>query len=362
MSKSSKIRVGLVGAGEWARNGHVPALREVPEFELVAVATSRPVTAREAAARFAIPHACSDATELIGRDDVDLVVVNNRAPDHLAVTRAALDAGKHVYCEWPLTTRLADSEQLLASAERAGVRHVVGLQRRMAGSSRHLRELIAEGYVGTVRSVHLHVTEPTFAQRRASVLGFTIPGENFSSVFSIYGGHYLDLILTAVGGLDAFSSVVTSQFPWVTLTESGENVESTAPDQMLLSGTLARGGVISAHVEGGKRSGYGVRIDITGADGDLRLTYDQAFGATHDGELAGARHGQGSLVALPIPERLQWLSSSNLRGSVRELGNLYAAFARDMIDGTQHTPSFHDAVRLHALLDAIESRSLSPSR
>jgi len=51
------------------------------------------------------------------------------APQHAALVRAAIAVGKDVYCEWPLTTTVADTEDLLDRAEKAGVRHVVGLQR-----------------------------------------------------------------------------------------------------------------------------------------------------------------------------------------------------------------------------------------
>ena len=357
-----KIRVGLVGAGQWAAFGHVPALKSLPEYELYAVATTRQETAHEAADKFGILHAHVGADSLIASPDVDLVVVNNRAPEHFPVALAAIEAGKHVYCEWPLTTNTADSRTLLDAAEKATVRHAVGLQRRMAASSGLLKRLLGEGYVGEVRSVHLHVTEPTYFQTRAKVLGFTVPGENFSSVVSIYGGHFFDMTFEAVGWPRELSAVLANQFESVRLEETGEFLASTAPDQGLFSGTLDRGAVLSVHVEGGKRNGYGVRLEITGTEGDLRLTYAQAFSDTSDGILEGARGSRVPLVELPIPVDLQWLSGSKLKGSVLELANLYAAFAKDITEGTSHAPNFADGVRLHRLIDAVEESSESGRR
>jgi hypothetical protein len=65
----------------------------------------------------------------------------------------------------PLTTTVADTEDLLDRAEKAGVRHAVGLLRRMGPSARYLRDLLAEGYVGQIRSVRMHVSMVKFQQR-----------------------------------------------------------------------------------------------------------------------------------------------------------------------------------------------------
>jgi predicted dehydrogenase len=357
-----KIRVGLVGAGQWAAFGHIPALRSLPRYELHAVATTRKSTAQEAAAKFGFPHAHVGYDSLIADPDVDLVVVNNRAPEHFPVALAAIEAGKHVYCEWPLTTNTADSKALLNATVKADVRHAVGLQRRMSSSSFHLQRLLSEGYVGDVRSVRLHVTEPTFYKSRLKVLWFTVPGENFSSVASIYAGHYLDMVLNCVGWPRDLSALLVNQFESVELEESGEVLSSTAPDQMLISGTLEGGSTVSVHVEGGKRNGYGVRLDITGTEGDLRLTYSDAFSNWNDGVLEGARGSRQPLVELPTPEDLRWLPTSGLKGSVLELANLFAAFEKDIAEGTSHAPNFADGVRLHRLLDAVTESSESGRR
>ena len=70
------------------------------------------------------------------------------APEHAPLVKAAIEAGKDVYSEWPLTTRTADSEELLSLAEAKGVRHIAGLQRRMGPSARYARDLVKPGIRG----------------------------------------------------------------------------------------------------------------------------------------------------------------------------------------------------------------------
>lgn len=358
----AKVRVGIVGAGHWATYAHIPALKLLPEYEIVAVSSRSRAKAAALAEEHGISHAFGDFEELARHPEVDLVAVLPPAPDHDRVARAAIAAGKDVYCEWPLTTSTADSVALLESAERAGVRHIVGIQRRLAPSARYLRDLLADGYAGEIRSVRLHVSEPTFQQRRSAALGFTVDAANFSSIFSIYGGHFLDLLLSIVGDPRDFAALVVSQFGRVTLAETGESFPYAAPDQLLLAGTLRNGAVLSVHVEGGKRNGYGVQLDITGTEGDLRLSNVASFHNREDNAIAGARGDRRPLEPLPVPAHYDWLPPSGLPSSALELANIYAAHARDRREGTRTAPDFADAVRLHRLLDAIADASATGRR
>ena len=208
MKANDKIRVGIIGIGNWGRYGHVPVLQLLPKFELVAVASRRQEAAQQLAREFNIAHAFADADELIHHSDVDLIIVLPPAPQHACYVRAAIAAGKNVYCEWPLTTTLADTEDLLRRARESGIRHAVGLQRRMGPSARYVRDLLAQGYLGQIRSVRMHVSMNYFQGHRSTDLAWTIPPENFSHILSIYGGHFMDMLFHVVGAPETVSAVV----------------------------------------------------------------------------------------------------------------------------------------------------------
>src|SRR5204862_5217872 len=76
-------------------------------------------------------------------------------PYHLELATAALDAGKAVYCEWPLGNGSKEAETLAALAKTKGVLAVAGLQARSAPSVAYLHDLIEQGYVGEVLSTTL---------------------------------------------------------------------------------------------------------------------------------------------------------------------------------------------------------------
>jgi predicted dehydrogenase len=96
MTASGKIRVGIIGVTpgrSWAAISHIPALRALSAYEIVAVANSNAASSKAAATAFGIPHAHSNAAELARDPDVDLVVVTVKVPQHKALVDAALDAG-----------------------------------------------------------------------------------------------------------------------------------------------------------------------------------------------------------------------------------------------------------------------------
>lgn len=125
------IRVGLIGVGNWARYGHVPALQRLRSFQITAISSRERARADELASAFSIPHSFTDADELIEHPEVDLVAVLAPAPQHADLSHKAIEAGKDVYCEWPLTTSTEDSRKLLSYVETSSRRHLVGLQRRI---------------------------------------------------------------------------------------------------------------------------------------------------------------------------------------------------------------------------------------
>jgi hypothetical protein len=73
--------------------------------------------------------------------------------------------------------------------------------------------------------------------------------------------------------------VVTPQFPSITLIETGESFPNNSPDQVLAIDTLAKGGVFTIQIEGGKRNNSGFQLDISGMEGDLKISNPGRFAA-----------------------------------------------------------------------------------
>src|SRR6201987_4555531 len=155
MATSRKIRVGIVGANPsrgFASIAHIPALQELPDFEISAVCTTRQDSAEAAARHYGVPLGFCDAKKLAQHPDVDLVTVSVKVPDHYQPVMAAIEAGKAVYCEWPLGRNTDEAGRMRDAANRKGIRHAVGLQGQVSPAINYTKDLIAEGYIARVLS------------------------------------------------------------------------------------------------------------------------------------------------------------------------------------------------------------------
>jgi predicted dehydrogenase len=356
MSKE-KIGVGIIGAGGWARYGHIPALRTLEEFELLAISSRRQETADQLAAELHVPNAFGDYDDLIAHPGVDLIVIPTPGPEHAPLVRAAIAGGKDVYSEWPLTTTTAESEELLQLAEAAGVRHVVGLQRRFAPSASYAHDLISQGYVGTLRGVRMSVGVDAFTPTLPERYRWTIEETNFTNLLSIYGGHFFDLLFHLLGPPAQYVAVNQNQFPATTIEETGEQVPNSSAHEVMMIGTLTRGGLFAIQLEGAQAHKTGLHIEISGTDGVLRITNPRGFQNKDDNTIEGMRDGATTFTPLPIPDQYAPLGNSGLDVSSLDAAYLYAAYARDRTNGTHEASNFHDAVTLHHLIDQVSTSS-----
>ncbi|MDB5701751.1 MAG: hypothetical protein JWL66_1950, partial [Sphingomonadales bacterium] len=205
-----KLRVGIIGAnlqGSWGSWAHLPALAALDGFEAIAVATSHLESAQATAAQYGIAHAFDDPRQLVTHSDVDIVAVCVRVPAHRELVLMALEAGKHVYCEWPLGRDSAEAHELHEAAERAGVVHMVGLQSRSSPVIAHARAMIAAGEIGTVRSVGMIHSCDWISQIYPS-MSYLQDRSSGAHFLSIPGGHSIDALTSLVGPFASLSAIV----------------------------------------------------------------------------------------------------------------------------------------------------------
>jgi predicted dehydrogenase len=139
----------VLGAGAWARSAHLPGYRRDPRCQIVGIADTVLERAEEAAREFNVGVATVDPFELIRRDDIDLIDVCTPSQTHFELAWAALEAGKHVLCEKPVAYDFRDTRRARYLARSRGLKTRVGLTFRFSPAMRYMRELVAEGFIGT---------------------------------------------------------------------------------------------------------------------------------------------------------------------------------------------------------------------
>lgn len=143
-----KLGIGVIGAGGISRFAHLPNLARNPRVDVVAVADIDPVKARSASDEFGIPGCYDNYEKLLADPRVDAVTVTTWPTAHAAPVVAAAQAGKHVLCEKPIATTLADADAMVAAADAAGVKFTMGYQHRFGTALPLIRRLLDDGVVG----------------------------------------------------------------------------------------------------------------------------------------------------------------------------------------------------------------------
>src|SRR5919202_1424862 len=355
---ADKIRLGFVGANvraTWASQSHFPALLASPDVALTAVCTTRPESAEEARRTFGAQLAFHDYRAMVASPAIDAVAVVVKVPEHYGPTRAALEAGKHVYTEWPLGRTTAEAEELAALARARGVQTAVGLQSRVSPMLMYMKEQIKAGYVGEALACHV-TTMRDGALERPSSHTWQRHASLGANTLTIANGHVIDALRFVAGNFARVACLVTTQARHWYETDTQQRVEVTSPDNVLVSGQLASGAVASVHAAAVPWAGRGFRMEIYGREGTLVATGKVASQRGEMLRLHGAR-GSHALRELAIPERFVYVPADFPRGDPFNVGQMYALFAEAIRTGQSRLPTFDTAVELHRLVDAIKASS-----
>jgi len=285
-----------------------------------------------------------------------------RVPAHYTLSKDALEAGKHVYCEWPLGANTREAEELAALARKMNVKSMVGLQRRASPAYLYLRELVREGYVGEVLSVNLQqmasgvltrTSDRTWQRDRS--LG--------ANTLTITFGHTIDAMCMVVGEMTEVSAQVSTQVPKWFETDTKKYVDVTSPDNIMIQGKLEGGAIVNAYVGVHPYFGSGYRFEIYGTEGTLSMVGGGEAGEESRRKIMGGRKDDKALQELPIPDRLKWVPEEVRSGGASyDVGQMWVKFAESIRTGERIEPDFDSAVQRHRMLDAIVKASETGQR
>lgn len=145
------LKIGLIGCGSIALSAHIPALlRLSPIAQLVSICDVRKNVAERTARSHGVSHWTDDYRELLDNPAIDAVIITTPEFLHAEQTIAAAKAGKHVLCEKPIATSLAEADAMIAATEQAGVHFMVAHSRRFTARYQAFREAIDSGILGDI--------------------------------------------------------------------------------------------------------------------------------------------------------------------------------------------------------------------
>ena len=350
------LRVGIVGANpqrSWAKDAHVPAVQALPGFLLTAVATRNEQSARAAAEAFGVACWHDDAFALVRSDDVDIVSVCVKVPEHRDIVLAAVAAGKHVLCQWPLGRNVREAEELAGAARRAGVHAAIGLQGRASPAARRAGQLVADGAIDRPLSARVVSTTAGYAPHLPSAYAYLNDPQNGANLSSILGGHTLDLVMSVLGEISEVNALAAIQFEQIHLTDTNAWIRRSTPDHLLVMSRHDNGCLVSIEVGGNRPPDTAFTFEIIGTKGRLIL----AGGHPH-----GFQAGELRLQAdrdVPAPDLP---AAPGLTREAANVAEIYVQLGRDIRASSWTVPDFAHAACLTRLVEAVRHAGCSGVR
>lgn len=361
------IRIAIVGlqpGRSWAAVAHLPGIQaQENKFIVAGVANSSHASAVRAAEICGIPKAFKNVDELVHSKAIDVVAVTVRVPSHKDVVAKAVQAGKNIYCEWPLGKNLEEAEALTKLAKDKGIRTFIGTQAIASPQIRFLKKLIAEEPIGRILSHSIigygRMAGPEIGDESSEL--YLLSNENGATMLTIPVAHTLAAMQFVFGGISDLNSVVATRRTRIFSQERKDYVDATAPDQIAVQGYMEDGSVLSLHYRGGMApDGKGFLWEINGTDGVLRVTGLTGCIQIESLTIEIYRTGENTFQKVEVPHDMLALCPDNFTPG--NVARMYEMMWQDLTTGTHTAPDFEDALALHRLMDKIENAALRMSR
>ena len=360
MATQTKVRVGVLGAGAWARHAHLPGYRRDARCEVVAIADPRIDLARAAAREFDIPVATADAHDLFRRDDIDAIDVCTPSATHFELAWAALEAGKHVLCEKPVAYDFRDTRRARDLARSKRLKTKVGLTFRYSPAMRYMRELVADGFVGTPfifngYEQNSQWLDPATPMRQVDP--DADPSVLQVSSLEGYGAPIIDLAHVMVGSdLAQVVGTMRNFIPERMVRATGRMMRMNIDDGDIFVGEFTNGALCSIQTSFVTVGNYpGIEARLYGTKGAIicRLVEEAGICET----LKAATADQVEFRDVTVPGRL-YPAGGSARESWRTLfyANLISSFIGEIRgDAEGNEGDFGDGAWIQEVINAVES-------
>lgn len=153
----SQVQIGIIGAGWWAVENHIPALKSRSDVKVAAVCRPGRRELQQVQERFAIPFGTEDYRELLAHQKLDGVIVSSPHHLHFEHASAALEQGISVLCEKPMVLHSGEARKLLSLVQSTGLHFLIPYGWNYTRLATEAKAVIDEGRIGTIEYVHCHM-------------------------------------------------------------------------------------------------------------------------------------------------------------------------------------------------------------
>src|SRR6516165_9233347 len=330
MSQKSKLRIGIVGAGNIVKKRHLPALKKNPDVDIVAVSNST----YESSEQFCKEH-CKGATpmsnwaDLLALPDLDIIWIGTPPYLHSAVTISALEAGKHVFCQARMAMDLAEAEEMLATSKRYPELVTMlcpppyGLRADLL-----VKKLLAEDYIGRPHHARLQSFNGNYSNPNAPAhwrQRIEISGLNVMTL-----GIYVEVLQRWLGDITAVFARGKTIYP------VRQDYDVIVPDLLTVLCTFANGAEGVLEFSGINAHAAGDRLEVYGSAGVLIYDFTSDI-------LQAGRTGDKGLHVVDVPSEIEggWHVEEDFIGAVKSKGRV------------RPRPNFDEGVRYMRVVQAV---------
>lgn len=377
---AEKLNVCLIGykfmgkahSQAWSTVGRFFDLDAQPVMKVVCGRNADAVA--EFAQRWGWEDSSSDWKSAVTRDDVDVVDVSTPGNTHAEISIAAAQAGKHVYCEKPLTFTVAEGKKMLAAVRDAGVKHMVNFNYRRCPAVSLAKQMIEADDIGEIRHVRCTylqdwLVDPEFPMNwrlRKDAAGSGAHGD--------LGAHSIDLarflageIAEVIGRTKTFITERPAEGTSDGLTATaGEGTEKvTVDDTSIFLAQFANGatGTFEATRLAPGRKNYN-RFEINGSKGSLVWCFEDLntleFYSTSD---PGTQQGFRKIIATEgdHPYVGNWWPPGHMLGYEHGFTHAVHDLTQSIANDQPCSPDFRDGAQCVAVLEAVDQSQTSGS-
>ncbi len=347
------VKLAIIGTSWWVDAMYLPALKEHPDADVVAICGRDLDRAQARAKQWGIPKVFTDV-EALFELELDAVIIASSNDSHYSLTIKALKKGLHVLCEKPLALSYPEALDMYQLARKKGLKNMTPFTYSYMPTARYLKELIDSGFIG--QPLDLNLRYYTGYGRNPEYMWRFDKGKAGSGALGDIASHFIYLAMYFYGDITGIFAKLGTQMQRSHYDIEGQPYEQ-ADDSALLSFSFANGALGSIHVTtlATEETTFGQihQMDFHGSEGTLRsfTDWDKVQ------EVAGAKRGQGPVRPLELPEHI-WNGvrrdtvPNTYKDVFRTQDVMARAFITDIVQDRDCQPDFLAGLKVQRLLDA----------
>jgi predicted dehydrogenase len=331
------LRVGVIGTG-FGSTVHIPAFKASDDFEVVAVVSRRLENAARVAAAAGIGWFSDDYRAMLSEVELDVVSIAVPGGLHYEIVLAAAAAGRHVLCEKPFATSVAEGREMLAAVQEAGVGHAINHEFRMLPARQTFRRMVGEGFLGELFDVRA-LLDMGMLLNQARPWTWWSDRVQYGGMLQAMSSHLIDFLLWTCGDIASLSGR-TDTFIRSRPAGDGTPREVTSDDQNATLLRFASGATGLLHVSGVTRAQRSL-IEAHGSRASLSIEGNRLQSAVEPGKFEPVEvtplAGEG-----PVPLMTAYLA---------HVARVFGGASDDNV------ATFDQGLRVQAVMDAIHQSS-----